>query len=47
MGSVAPFQNADKWSEDFAWIQATYPRLTKWQGRVGESAADPGGDARI
>ena len=32
------FQNADKWSEDFAWIQATYPRLTTWQGRVGESA---------
>ena len=32
------FQNADKWSEDFAWIQTTYPRLTTWQGRVGESA---------
>ena len=24
--------------EDFAWIQATYPRLTNWKGRVGESA---------
>jgi oligoendopeptidase F len=32
------FQNADKWSEDFAWIQATYSHLTTWQGRVGESA---------
>ena len=32
------FTNADKWSEDFAWIQANYPRLTTWKGRVGESA---------
>ncbi|MBA2434676.1 MAG: oligoendopeptidase F family protein, partial [Chthoniobacterales bacterium] len=32
------FSSADKWSEDFAWIQATYPRLTTWKGRVGESA---------
>ena len=33
------FTSADKWSEDFAWIQATFPRLTSWKGRVGESAA--------
>ena len=33
------FTSADKWSEDFAWIQATFPRLTNWKGRVGESAA--------
>ncbi|MEO7167229.1 MAG: oligoendopeptidase F [Chthoniobacterales bacterium] len=33
------FTSADKWSEDFAWIQATYPRLTTWKGRVGASAA--------
>ncbi len=33
------FASADKWSEDFAWIQANYPRLTTWKGRVGESAA--------
>ncbi len=33
------FANTNKWSEDFAWIQATYPRLTSWKGRVGESAA--------
>ena len=32
------FQNAAEWSEDFARIQTTYPRLTTWQGRVGESA---------
>jgi oligoendopeptidase F len=32
------FTNADKWSEDFAWIQENYPRLTTWKGRVGESA---------
>jgi oligoendopeptidase F len=32
------FKSAGKWSEDFAWIQATYPRLTAWQGRAGESA---------
>jgi oligoendopeptidase F len=33
------FLNAGKWGEDFAWIQATYPRLTNWKGRIGESAA--------
>ncbi|MEO8438991.1 MAG: oligoendopeptidase F [Spartobacteria bacterium] len=33
------FGNADKWSEDFAWIQATFPRLTNWKSRVGESPA--------
>ncbi len=32
------FADTDKWSEDVAWIQATYPRLTDWKGRVGESA---------
>jgi oligoendopeptidase F len=32
------FSSADKWSEDFAWIQSTYPRLTNWKGRVSESA---------
>jgi len=33
------FAGADKWSEDFAWVQATFPRLTNWKGRLGESAA--------
>src|SRR6266404_7684862 len=32
------FSSADKWGEDFAWIQTTFPRLTTWKGRVGESA---------
>ena len=31
------FSSADKWNEDFAWIQSTYPRLTTWKGRAGES----------
>ena len=25
--------------EDFAWIQQTYPKITEWKGRLGESAA--------
>jgi oligoendopeptidase F len=32
------FADANKWSEDLAWIQKTFPRLTTWKGRVGESA---------
>jgi oligoendopeptidase F len=32
------FRDAAQWSEDVAWIQATYPRLTNWKGRVGASA---------
>ena len=32
------FPSVDKWSEDFAWLQQTYPRITEWKGRVGESA---------
>lgn len=36
------FADTDKWSEDFAWIQATFPRLTNWKGRVGESAKSLG-----
>ncbi|MGI8430737.1 MAG: oligoendopeptidase F [Chthoniobacterales bacterium] len=33
------FTSADKWSEDFAWIHSSFPRLTNWKGRLGESAA--------
>ncbi len=33
------FSAVDKWEEDLAWIQRTYPRLTEWKGRLGESAA--------
>ena len=32
------FANADKWSEDFAWLQKTYPGIIEWKGRLGESA---------
>ena len=32
------FTGADKWAEDFAWIQQTYPRLTEWKDHLGESA---------
>ncbi|HSV62405.1 MAG TPA: oligoendopeptidase F, partial [Chthoniobacterales bacterium] len=32
------FANKDKWSEDFAWLQKTYPRIVEWKGRLGESA---------
>ena len=31
------FEAVDKWQEDFAWIQQSYPRLLEWKGRVGES----------
>jgi oligoendopeptidase F len=32
------FSKTEKWNEDFAWIQTTFPRLTNWKGRVGHSA---------
>lgn len=32
------FTDAGKWQEDVAWITQTYPRLTEWKGRSGESA---------
>ncbi|MFN2623101.1 MAG: oligoendopeptidase F [Chthoniobacterales bacterium] len=32
------FANANKWSEDLAWLQKTYPRIVEWRGRLGESA---------
>jgi len=31
------FGDVEKWSEDLAWIQQTYPKLTEWKGRLGES----------
>ena len=36
------FTGVDKWTEDVAWIQQTYPRITEWKGRLGESAATLG-----
>ncbi|HWM25072.1 MAG TPA: oligoendopeptidase F [Chthoniobacterales bacterium] len=32
------FSSVDQWSEDFAWIQQNYTKLTAWKGRAGESA---------
>jgi oligoendopeptidase F len=32
------FSGVDKWTEDFAWIQRTYPKITEWKGRLSESA---------
>ncbi|MEP6708550.1 MAG: oligoendopeptidase F, partial [Verrucomicrobiota bacterium] len=32
------FIETNKWNEDFAWIQQTYPRFTEWKNRIGESA---------
>ena len=32
------FADASKWQEDFAWVQRTYPRITEWKGKVGQSA---------
>ncbi len=33
------FTEIGKWEENFAWIQRTYPQITDWKGRLGESAA--------
>jgi oligoendopeptidase F len=33
------FVNADKWAEDFAWLQRTYPKIADWKGRLGNSAS--------
>jgi oligoendopeptidase F len=32
------FADVSKWQEDFAWVQRTYPRITEWKGKVGQSA---------
>src|SRR5881227_1045745 len=32
------FSNVGKWQEDFAWVQATYPRIKEWKGKLGQSA---------
>lgn len=33
------FTNADKWAEDFAWLQRTYTRIADWKGCLGKSAS--------
>jgi oligoendopeptidase F len=32
------FRDICKWQEDFEWMQRTYPRITEWKGKLGESA---------
>jgi oligoendopeptidase F len=32
------FSDVDKWQEDVVWITRTYPRITEWKGKLGESA---------
>ncbi len=31
------FADVSKWNEDVEWITRTYPKITQWKGRVGES----------
>src|SRR5213595_3036628 len=31
------FSDVSKWNDDVEWITQTYPRITEWKGRVGES----------
>src|SRR5438477_2350338 len=32
------FVDVSKWNEDVDWIRRTFPKISEWQGRVGESA---------
>jgi len=32
------FANADKWTEEFAWLQRTYAKIADWKGCLGKSA---------
>jgi oligoendopeptidase F len=32
------FVDVDKWTEDFGWLQRTYPKIADWKGRLGKSA---------
>jgi oligoendopeptidase F len=32
------FTDADKWSEDFLWLQQTYAKIADWKGCLGKSA---------
>jgi oligoendopeptidase F len=34
------FTNADKWTEDFVWLQRTYAKIADWKGCLGKSAAN-------
>src|SRR5438067_10054010 len=32
------FADTDKWQENFAWLQRSYPKLREWKDKVGDSA---------
>src|SRR5947199_4876226 len=32
------FADISKWQEDFKWVQATYPRIKDWKGKLAPSA---------
>jgi len=32
------FVDVSKWNDDVDWIRRTFPKISEWQGRVGESA---------
>jgi oligoendopeptidase F len=32
------FADVSKWTEDFVWVERTYPRMVEWKGKLGESA---------
>jgi len=32
------FVDVSKWNEDVEWIRRTFPKISEWKGRVGESA---------
>ena len=33
------FSDTDKWTEDFVWLQKTYPKIADWKGGLGKSGA--------
>ncbi|HEY2614971.1 MAG TPA: oligoendopeptidase F [Chthoniobacterales bacterium] len=33
------FADAEKWKEDFSWIEQAFSKIREWKGRLGESAA--------
>jgi oligoendopeptidase F len=32
------FVDVDKWTEDFVWLQRSYPKIADWKGRLAKSA---------
>src|SRR6516162_4310232 len=34
------FADVDKWQEDFAWLQRTYPQIKQWKGKIGATPED-------